>query len=279
MIDVVRPKRVLIAGSITRDTNVYAATPHCSFGGTALFAARTYRQFGIDVRLVTRLAAPDIALIEAELAGVELIAQPSSVTTAFENTYGTNDTRTQRVTAVAPPIALDAGYFAGVDWLHLGPLHPNDLDPDWLDKPSPVPIAFDIQGLARQVQGERIAAVLDPRAIKLLPRIEWLKASRVEWRTLQAHLRIGPLDRPTHGSSETLVTDGAEGGIVLRNQQRDVRWSAAPAVTNCDPTGAGDVFLTAYLCHRIGRSASAHRSAAEAARVTSEFLLGRVASG
>jgi sugar/nucleoside kinase (ribokinase family) len=278
VIDAGHPKHVLVVGSITRDTNIFAGKRHCSFGGTALFAARTYRQFGVNVRLVTRLAAPDVALIEAELPGVELIAQPSGVTTAFENSYGANDSRAQRVTAVAPPIEYAAAYFEGIDWLHLGPLHPDDLDPAWLYAESPVPIALDIQGMARQVQNERITAVLDPRIIGVLPRIEWLKASRVEWRTLQGHLHIGALDRPPRGATETLVTDGVDGGIVLRGAQRDVRWSASPPVANCDPTGAGDVFLAAYLCHRMDRAASAHRSATEAARFTSELLLSRVST-
>jgi 1D-myo-inositol 3-kinase len=267
--------RALVAGAITRDTNIFAGVAHHAFGGTALFAARTYASVDVDVRLVTRLTAADAALIAAELPGVELIAQPAAATTAFENSYGVGDVRTQRVTAVAEPIELRQEYLAGIDWLHLGPLHPEDLHPDWLQLRGSVPMALDLQGYARQVQGDRIVAQLDGRITDLLPRIEWLKASRVEWRTLQAYLRLGPLERPANGAVESLVTDGADGGVVLRNGQRDVRWSAAPPVSDCDPTGAGDVFLAAYLYHRAGRGASAHRSAAEAARFTSDLLLQR----
>jgi sugar/nucleoside kinase (ribokinase family) len=140
-------------------------------------------------------------------------------------------------------------------------------------------VALDLQGYARALQGERITAQLDGQIIDRLPGIEWLKASRVEWRTLQGYLRIGPLERPSQGPAETLVTEGADGGIVLRSGQRDVRWSAAPPVADCDPTGAGDMFLAAYLCFRIGRAASAHRAAAEAARFTSQQLLARLHAG
>jgi sugar/nucleoside kinase (ribokinase family) len=267
--------KVLIVGSITRDTNIFAGVAQHSFGGTALYAARTYAGFDVDVRLVTCLTPDDARSIAAELPRAELITQPTPVTTAFENSYGAGDVRTQRVTAVAPPIELSQEYLDRIDWLHLGPLHPQDLHADWLRFPSPVPIAVDLQGFARQLQGERIVANLDARIIEFLPRIEWLKASRVEWRTLQGHMRIGPLERPANGAIETLVTEGADGGSVLRSGQRDVRWAAAPPVTDCDPTGAGDVFLAAYLYHRASRGASAHRAAAEAARLTSELLLQR----
>src|SRR5215470_6457429 len=102
--------KVLIVGSITRDTNVFAGVLHRSFGGTALYAARTYAGFDVDVRLVTCLTPDDARLIAAELPRAELITQPTSVTTAFENSYGEGDTRTQRVTAVAPPIGLRRDY-------------------------------------------------------------------------------------------------------------------------------------------------------------------------
>ena len=131
-IDALSDVRVLIVGSITRDTNIFDGIAQHTFGGTALYAARTYKQFGIDVRLVSRLAPADREPIAAQLPGVELIAQPSDVTTTFENSYGKDDERTQRVTAVAAPVDYRADYFDECDWLHLGPLHPLDLHERWL---------------------------------------------------------------------------------------------------------------------------------------------------
>ena len=267
--------RVLVVGSITRDTNVFDGVAQHTFGGTALYAARTYSQFGVAVRLVSRLSAEDRPLIAAELPGVELLAQPSAVTTTFENSYGPADERTQRVTAVAPPIEYRAEYFADIDWLHLGPLHPFDLHDVWLNDHRAKPSGLDLQGFARRIDGERVIPDIDPRVVELLPRLTWLKASRTEWQTLQEHLHISPIERPPRGSVETLVTDGAAGGILLRSGQRDVHWSAAPPVEDCDPTGAGDVFFAAYLYHRAAKRAAAGRAAADAARLTSKFLLQR----
>jgi len=266
---------VLVVGSITRDTNVFDGIAEHIYGGTALYAARTYAGFGVRVRLITRLAVDDQAAIAAQLPGVELIAQPTAETTAFENSYGPADERTQRVTAIAAPIDYRTEYFTDVDWLHMGPLHPNDLQQRWLDDQRSTPAGLDLQGFARRIDGESVTPDIDPRVVDLLPRLTWLKASRGEWQTLQAHLQISRLERPAHGAVETLVTEGAAGGILLRTGQRDVRWSAAPPVDGCDPTGAGDVFFAAYLFHRAAELNDASRAASDAARMTSTFLLQR----
>ena len=267
--------RVLVVGSITRDTNVFDGVADHAWGGTALYAARTYAQFGVAVRLVSRLASDDQPLIAALLPGVELLAQSSPVTTTFENRYGADESRTQRVTAIAQPIDYRAEYFDAVDWLHLGPLHPDDLHARWLDEQRALPAGLDLQGFARRIERACVVPDVDPRVVDLLPRLSWLKASRHEWQTLQAHLKISPLERPRHGAVETLVTEGTAGGVLLRDGQRDVRWAAAPPVPDCDPTGAGDVFFAAYLYEHCVRRAGAAHAAAAAARVTSAFLLGR----
>jgi 1D-myo-inositol 3-kinase len=271
-----RTKRVLVVGSITRDTNIFDGVAEHTYGGTALYAARTYAEFGIDVRLVTRLAAADRGPIAAQLPNAELIAQPSAVTTTFENSYGTNDERTQRVTAIAAPIDLRDDYFDEIDWLHLGPLHPGDLADAWLTRHAGKPVGLDLQGFARRIADERVIADVDPRIVDLLPRLQWLKASRHEWQPLLAHLHLAHTSRPTRGAVESLVTDGAAGGDLLRGEARDAHWAAAPPVTHCDPTGAGDVFFAAYLVHRAGHGADSSSAAQRAAGITSAFLLKRL---
>jgi len=267
-------KRVLVVGSITRDTNVFDGVATHTYGGTTLYAARTYAQFGVAVRVVTRLAPDDCAAIAAELPGAEVIAQPSDVTTTFENSYGRDDSRTQRVRDVAAPIEHRVEYLDDIDWLHLGPLHPLDLDHRWIEVEWRVPTGLDLQGFVRQIVGGRVESSIDARVVELLPRLEWLKASRNEWHALLAHMGLDRSSRPDTGAIESLVTDGVAGGSLLRTGERDEHWSAAPPVEDCDPTGAGDVFFAAYLRHRaVGASASA--AARDAARVTSSFLLKR----
>jgi sugar/nucleoside kinase (ribokinase family) len=270
-----RTKRVLVVGSVTRDTNIFDGVAEHTYGGTALYAARTYAEFGIDVRLVTRLAPADRAPIAAQLPRAQLIAQPSAVTTTFENSYGPADERTQRVAAIAAPIDHRADYFVDVDWLHLGPLHPADLANAWLTQHAGKPVGLDLQGFARRIADEGVIAAVDSRIGDLLPRLQWLKASRNEWQPLLAYLHLSRTSRPTRGAIESLVTDGAAGGDLLRGEAHDTHWVAAPPVEHCDPTGAGDVFFAAYLVHRAGHGTEPALAAKNAARITSAFLLKR----
>jgi 1D-myo-inositol 3-kinase len=264
-----------MVGSVTRDTNIFDGVAEHTYGGTALYAARTYAAFGIDVRLVTRLAPADRAPIAAQLPSAELIAQESTVTTTFENSYGRDDERTQRVSAVAEPVEHRSEYFSDIDWLHLGPLHPSDLADAWLTQHAGKPVGLDLQGFTRRIADGRVIAEIDARIVELLPRLQWLKASRNEWQPLLAHLHLAEPSRPTRGAVESLVTDGAAGGDLLRGEAHDLHWVAAPPIEHCDPTGAGDVFFAAYLVHRAARGADAALAAKNAARITSAFLLKR----
>ncbi|NJN50447.1 MAG: carbohydrate kinase family protein [Gammaproteobacteria bacterium] len=91
-----------------------------------------------------------------------------------------------------------------------------------------------------------------------------MKASVREWSLLGA---------PACGAAELALTRGIEGGDVCAGETR-APWRAQPAVTHCDPTGAGDVFFAAFLVHRH-HTADVASAAALAARVTSEFLQDR----
>lgn len=257
--------RVLIAGSITRDTNFVDDDAHSSWGGTVLYAARTYHALGIDCRVVTSAAEP---IDEHFPAGVEVIRLSSPVTTTFENYYRADQSRTQRAPHLAPPLPFDADLLDGIDFVHLGALHPDDLAPDWYQY-TKWPCALDVQGLCRAIVGGEVVPHADPATIELLQRMRWLKASVREWTLLSAG---------TVASAELALTRGIEGGELLIGDER-WPWRADPPVTNCDPTGAGDTFFAAYLAHRHGAgsgTSDAAASARGAARFTSAFLRSRL---
>ena len=174
-----------------------------------------------------------------------------------------------------PPIDSTPDYFDDIDWLHLGPLHPHDLERELAAEHRAKPQGLDLQGFARRIDGERVVPDIDPRVVDLLPRLHWLKASRIEWQTLQTHLHMSPMERPARNAIETLVTDGATAAYCCAAANATCVGPPRRRSTDCDPTGAGDVFFAAYLYHRTAKLADAGSAATGAARITSKFLLQR----
>ena len=239
-----------------------------ALGGTVLHAARTYADLGADCRVLTSAAARDLRPIqEAFPESVEQMVLKSDATTAFENTYAPDQRRAQRAPALAGTLAFSRDAIADVDFVHLGPLHPGDLDDAWYHCDA-VPLALDLQGLTRTLRGREVCPAADRRLADILPRCAWLKGSLREWQLLEAD-GLGAIDTLAP-RSERLITRGIEGGTVLTPDDRDA-WDAAPPIEHCDPTGAGDVFFASYL-HERALGASAGVAARAAARYTSAFL-------
>ncbi len=252
--------RVLIAGSITRDTNFVDDEAHAAWGGTVLYATRTYHDLGAICRVVTSAAEP---IAKHFPNGVELIVSASPVTTTFENTYRADQSRTQRAPHLAPPLPFDASLLDGIDFVHLGPLHPDDLAPEWYGIEQ-TPCGLDVQGLCRRVVDGEVVADASRQTREIVARMRWLKASVKEWSLL---------DDPPIADVELALTRGIEGGEVRIGKERSI-WRPQPAIAHCDPTGAGDVFFAAYLAHRH-RANEPAKAARLAARFTSEFLRDR----
>jgi len=252
---------------VTRDVNVHDGVTRRALGGTVLYAARTYADLGADCRVLTSAAARDHRPIaDAFPASVERIVLESDATTAFENTYSSDQRRAQRVPALARTLPFSRDALVDVDFVHLGPLHPADLDDEWYR--CEAPLALDLQGLTRSVRGREICAAADPRLADILPRCTWLKGSLREWQLLEAG-GIGKVDEIAD-KAERLITRGIDGGTVLTPSERET-WEAAPPIQHCDPTGAGDVFFASYL-HERAFGASSGVAARAAARYTSSFL-------
>jgi sugar/nucleoside kinase (ribokinase family) len=271
--------KVLVVGSITRDTIVDARADPESIvlkpGGTSFYASCAYARLGATVSVLSRIAAADDAWIRKELPdGMDARFQPSPVTTSFENRYEGED-RAQRVGALAPPIEVDDDLVRFVDWIHLGPLHPTDLAPDWYRIAS-VPLALDVQGVVRHVDHGRIVPRAVPDLADRLRGLRWLKAGHDEWRLVLDAWRCTEREAVARlRGVEVLRTEGRHGGALLCAERTSSRWAPSPLVTRVDPTGAGDVFFAAYLAHRAGLALDSPDAARAAARFVSEFLLGR----
>ncbi|HHQ42736.1 MAG TPA: hypothetical protein ENK20_10675 [Chromatiales bacterium] len=255
------PPLAVVAGSVTRDRLLLDGEPLAPrIGGAVWYAGGALRALGFHVRAVYRRAPRDADLDEALAeAGLSPRPEPARRTTVFELDYrGAGGALAElRAPALAEPVPAEAvvAAAAGAALLHLGPLHPLDLDPAlWRRLPEGPLRGLDLQGLARAVgQDGRVRPAPDARLAEALAAADIAKANAGE-----ALLLTGAADptgaalalaRATRGG-EAVVSLGAEGALAARGGEH---WhvAATPVEGLRETTGAGDILLAAYLARRL----------------------------
>lgn len=211
-------------------------------GGTVAYSALTARNLGQRATIVTS-AASDFDF-RSRLDGVLVSVQGSPATTTFENLYS-QGTRQQFLRDAADRIRAEAipPAWRQADIVHLGPVA-QDMDESlaelFLSSNPKALLAATPQGWMRQ----------------------WNAAGRVgpkRWdeRALPDSVRVVIFSKEDIGDDETrleacarrfeiaIMTDGRHGATVA--WRGEVRHFPAHPTVEIDPTGAGDIFATAFL--------------------------------
>lgn len=230
-------------------------------GGTVTHAAVQGQRLGLQAAVVTR-SAGDLGL-EQLLPDIQVRRIPSETTTTFENRYESGR-RIQHVWEQAPPIGPE---HVPQEWRRarmvlLGPVL------------GEVPI-----GLGRLFSGSLVGYcpqgwLRDVRSDGLVLRRPWARAASLRGGDVlvvseedvegdDVALEVWVRDVPV-----VVVTEGRRGARV----HADGRWRHIDAFPQeeLDPTGAGDVFATAFMVslHESGDVAVAARFAAAAASLS-----------
>jgi sugar/nucleoside kinase (ribokinase family) len=228
--------RLLALGHVTRDRRPGGDV----LGGSVTYAALAACRLGWQAAILTS-AGPDLKP-EAELPGIEVFVRPSLATTRFVNEYEADGTRRQVVTARA-------------DDVDLGPLPDGWRDPDVLLLG---PVTGELFGLAAtQLKAACVGAIAQGYVRAIGPdgevsAREWERPSRD---LLGVHvLFLSEHDLPDAEARArdllqavpmVALTRGWRGLTLLtRDAVHEVPSLPRPEV---DPTGAGDVFATAFL--------------------------------
>jgi sugar/nucleoside kinase (ribokinase family) len=266
------PLTALVMGSLSRDR---AADGSVSPGGVVHWAGLALLRMGARVRVLTRAAERDDGLLDPLRAeGARVLRLPSGQTTECRNHYGPRGDR-HELWACSDPISasdVPSGWRAA-DLVQLGPLHPGDLAPG-IARGLSGRIGLDVQGLVRA--GKRAQTHLAPADLEPFTArsVAVIKAGEAE---LSFALRAGETPEALLsriGADELLVTRGARGAtLVARGERNEI--PAQPAGSG-DPTGAGDVFLAAFLYARAlgwpALRAAGLASRASAAKIGSGML-------
>lgn len=240
----------LVIGHITHDR----APEGFRLGGTVSFAAVTALRLGLRPGIITRGSAEGLQNGEKQaadntlvtpavgpLAGVPIRLLPSSVSTTFINVYRDGH-RTQFIESLAEPVTPDAlpEEWAAAPIVLLGPIA-REVPPEWTERFPSALLGVTPQGWLRAWDGEgRVRPSRWENASSFLQRADVVVLSRED---------VGGDDRyiaELAGQARLLVvTDGWHGATVyLAGASYPI--PPRPAV-EVDPTGAGDVFATAFL--------------------------------
>jgi len=251
--------QLLIAGHIVKDISAdgWAA------GGGALYAAAQASGLGLDTAVVT---ACERDIEPAGLVpGVQWHVRRLDEAIRFQNVY-TDGARTQRVLSTAAPIRLQdvPTAWRQAPLMLLTPVF-HDVDPslpEALARPGTL-LGLGAQGWLRRLDGERVLpGLIEPAPQWLHGDVVFLSEEDiVDGEAVEAWRARVPAVVLTRGRSGYTVWD--------RLGRHDI--APVPACEK-DPTGAGDVFATAYLLrysetHDVLESA---RFAAAAAAISIE---------
>ena len=241
----------LTIGHVTRDVR-----PDGSFalGGTVSFAALTAYRLGLAAGIVTCASAEWLESIPARVPEIGLAGHTSSETTTFVNTYS-EGFRTQFLQARAGELTatdIPASWLAASVIL-CGPLDQEFTPALIRDFPrrSDSILAATPQGWLRRWDADgRVWPSPWTAADEVLPLLDTL---------ILSHDDLLPFADGNRAEADAILsawsmripllvaTDGRHGATLFQHGQRET-FPAYPTV-EVDPTGAGDVFATAFLVH------------------------------
>ena len=226
----------LIIGHVSKDLTADGST----LGGTAAYSSLTAQALGKRAAIITS-AGPDLNLHPLSDVSIHLV--PSQDSTTFSNEY-LPEGRLQSISATAAPLTS------------------TDIPDGWRDAP-----IVHIAPIANEV--DRSILDLFPQALICLTPQGWLRrwgpSGEVwleNWETIQDQISRASAVvfsiEDLEGNEETVdqisrfcevlaITEGSKGvRIFWADEWRQI---PAPLVDEIDPTGAGDIFATAFFTH------------------------------
>jgi len=231
----IEPVDYLLIGHITQDITSKGSKP----GGTATYSALTAKALGLKVGVITS-NAPGLILPE-EYSGIQVLCQPAQQNTTFENIY-TKDGRIQflHCAALKLDFSMVPDCWKNAPIVHLGPVA-NEVDPVLAGCFPHSLVGLTLQGWMRAAdESGRIHYTPHP-AVKTM--LQTAAAAVISIEDLENDEKR--IDKMVSTAAILAVTDGSFGARVYWNG--DQRRFHPPAVSEVDPTGAGDIFAAVFF--------------------------------
>ena len=273
-------KGIGVVGSTTIDQVVDQHRSVAKVGGVTTYAAITYSRSGLNTFVVTNIANTDRTIIDKlEQENLTVFNGETSRTTQFINNIQ-SDFRRQKALRRARPIQLQqlSNIVGRIGGLHLGPLHPDDIEPEILTalQDTRFKIFLDVQGYTRKIVNTNVSPAVSRHLPAALSAAHIIKANGTELKLILEHFHKGLAElMRSFDIEESVITLGPEGGWVETLGGEKFNYSAGRIGAETDPTGAGDVFFAAYLIGRLADHQDIPDACRRAARTAASQVAGK----
>jgi sugar/nucleoside kinase (ribokinase family) len=251
-------KSIAVIGSTTIDKIVHRNFSRFKIGGVTTYSGITYSRHDIKTWVLTNVANHDQEIVKRlERESIVVCNGPTETTTYFRNRYDAGeDKRRQNILQQAAPINRRQliEHLKDVGFVHLGPLHPSDIDVraiELIARLRPL-VILDVQGFLRSVKNKIIYPAVSEHLPAAIGASHIVKANRQEYELLIDFFRMDLMELIRQFKiKEFVVTAGHKGGFVQTITGEEIPYPAVSVKSNGDPTGAGDIFLAAYVIDRF----------------------------
>jgi sugar/nucleoside kinase (ribokinase family) len=271
--------RIAVIGSTTIDEIIDRNRAWLRAGGVPLYSGITYSRQGFETVAITNIADGDARLIQRfQEQNIQVYTGETPHTTRFINDIRSDERRQQNPQRAAPiSHKLLSDHLDDVDIVHLGPLHPDDIDIQAIRalKALDMEIILDIQGLVRKVKQRYVFLEASARLSDALRSAHIVKANKREYAVVLEYFQTDPVTLMRQFNiREFIVTAGANGGFVQQVDAAPIPYAAPALKSRGDSTGAGDIFLAGYVVRRLLRQDSIPKACQSAAGLVTRHIAG-----
>ncbi len=271
--------RIAVVGSTTVDKIVGQNLSYLKMGGVTTYSGITYARHGIDTLAVSNIARQDQE-IKARLQEENIVVFNGRTehTTHFVN-HINSEGRRQRLPHKAQPISYTqiTNILKSARAVHLGPLHPEDIDREainLLNDPD-LNVILDVQGYVRSVKGNIVYPIVSKKLSDALMTAHIIKANKVEYHSILDFYQVDLIELMSRFKiEEFIVTLREKGGFVQKRSGDKIHYAADKIRSLEDPTGAGDVFLAAYIVGRFFQQKNISEACSYAANLVAQQIAG-----
>ena len=252
------PYDVVMIGHFAQDRNVVDGQGKIESGGGVYFGSLVLRRMGLRVAVVTRLHPNDFPrLDELKNAGIDVFAKPAPATSGIENSYNSADMERR----VCKPIGF-AGPFAISDLpdvtariYAIVPILAGEVNlPMLAALAARGPVALDVQGFVRVVEGKSIHFRPWREMQAGLAQVTYLKVDRAEAEELTGETDLATAAKRlnAYGPREIVLTQSSGVTVFAEGKIWQAPFTPRSLVGR---TGRGDTCFASYLGKRLTTSA------------------------